>query len=517
MAVDGAAAAADTAQYGKCPQVLCCVCGTGIDPNPANMCINCIRGTVDVTASLPGEAAVSWCRVCDRYLQPPKYWTAAALESRELMVVCLKRIKGLNKLHLVDASWIWTEPHSRRLKIKLTVQKEVFAGTVVQQSTVIEFVVNAVMCEGCQRAATGHELWGCVLQVRQRVDHKKMLLYLEQLILKNDMHKDIMKAKNQPDGIDFFFENKSHAMKMLEFTQAVCPCRRKDGEQLISADLKSNTANFHYSLRLEIAPMCKDDIICLPRKQHKQFGSIGPVLLVLKMYTNIVVMDPTTLQAHEIAGKFYWQDPIPSLASRKHLTEWYVVDVQKVPGAKNGKYQLADITICKEDEVGTGQDLTVRSHLGGLLREGDGVMAYDLRTINHNNDAIEEYASKHLPDVILCRKHYPNQAALRAKRRWRIRHMPNKEGPSGNTKAFEAREEAEMEEFLDELERDPEFRSNINLFRNADQDAATATTMNADEEEARVHGNELLDALAELQQDDEEEEAGGGGDDDDED
>eukprot|EP00662_Eupelagonemidae_sp_cell21_P017065 gene17065-30323_t len=216
----GAAAAAGKAgghvdasgPWGPCPRVLCCVCGVGIEPNPANMCVNCVRGSVDVTAALPREAAVSWCRVCDRYLQPPKYWTAAALESRELMV-----------LHLVDASWIWTEPHSRRLKIKVTVQKEVFAGTVVQQSTVIEFVVNAVMCEGCQRAATGHELWGCVLQVRQRVEHKKMLLYLEQLILKNDMHKDIMKLKNQPDGIDFFFENKSHAMKLLEFTQEVCP------------------------------------------------------------------------------------------------------------------------------------------------------------------------------------------------------------------------------------------------------------------------------------------------------
>jgi len=37
----------------------------------------------------------------------------------------LKKLKGLNKVKLVDASWVWTEPHSRRLKVKLTVQKEV--------------------------------------------------------------------------------------------------------------------------------------------------------------------------------------------------------------------------------------------------------------------------------------------------------------------------------------------------------------------------------------------------------
>jgi nonsense-mediated mRNA decay protein 3 len=55
----------------------------------------------------------------------------AALESKELLGLCLKRIRGLNKVRLVDARWIWTEPHSNRLKIELTIQKvcpEVFAS-----------------------------------------------------------------------------------------------------------------------------------------------------------------------------------------------------------------------------------------------------------------------------------------------------------------------------------------------------------------------------------------------------
>ena len=39
--------------------------------------------------------------------------------------MCLKRLKGLNKVHLVDAGFVWTEPHSKRIKVKLTVQKEV--------------------------------------------------------------------------------------------------------------------------------------------------------------------------------------------------------------------------------------------------------------------------------------------------------------------------------------------------------------------------------------------------------
>ena len=60
-----------------------------------------------------------------RYLQPPSTWISCVLESRELLSLCLKRLKGLSKVHLVDAGFIWTEPHSKRLKVKLTIQKEV--------------------------------------------------------------------------------------------------------------------------------------------------------------------------------------------------------------------------------------------------------------------------------------------------------------------------------------------------------------------------------------------------------
>jgi hypothetical protein len=32
--------------------------------------------------------------------------------------------------------WIWTEPHSLRLHIKLTIQKEVMNGAILQQVTI---------------------------------------------------------------------------------------------------------------------------------------------------------------------------------------------------------------------------------------------------------------------------------------------------------------------------------------------------------------------------------------------
>ena len=41
----------------------------------------------------------------------------------------------------------------------------------------------------------------CV-QVRQKVEHKRTFLFLEQLILKHGMERDTIGIKSQPDGLD---------------------------------------------------------------------------------------------------------------------------------------------------------------------------------------------------------------------------------------------------------------------------------------------------------------------------
>lgn len=105
------------------------------------------------------------------------------------MAACLRKIPGLNKVKLVDAVWIWTEPHSMRLKIKLTVQKEITNGAILQQAVVVEFVIRNQQCKDCEKSyAQG--VWHAVAQVRQRVPHKRTFLYLEQVMLKYNAHSD---------------------------------------------------------------------------------------------------------------------------------------------------------------------------------------------------------------------------------------------------------------------------------------------------------------------------------------
>jgi hypothetical protein len=105
--------------------VLCADCGVPIVPSSANLCLSCLRNSVDITEGIPKQATINFCRNCERYLNPPQSWVTCQLESRELLAICLKKLKGLNKVRLIDAGFVWTEPHSKRLRVKLTVQKEV--------------------------------------------------------------------------------------------------------------------------------------------------------------------------------------------------------------------------------------------------------------------------------------------------------------------------------------------------------------------------------------------------------
>ncbi len=34
------------------PNILCCMCGTPIQSNPANMCVNCLKTKVDITEGI---------------------------------------------------------------------------------------------------------------------------------------------------------------------------------------------------------------------------------------------------------------------------------------------------------------------------------------------------------------------------------------------------------------------------------------------------------------------------------
>jgi nonsense-mediated mRNA decay protein 3 len=499
----------------KSVSILCCNCGAPIDgTTSANaLCYDCVKLTIDVSQGIQREATLHFCRDCDRWLLPPSSWISATPESRELLALCLKKLRGLHKVRIIDASFIWTEPHSRRIKVKLTIQDAVSEGVVLQQAFEVEYVVAYQQCPECAKSYTANT-WRACVQVRQKVPHKRTFLYLEQLILKHGAHKDTINIKEVKDGLDFYYSARNQAEKFVDFLSSVAPVRTKKSQELISMDIHTSAKSYKFTFSVELIPICKDDLVALPIKLAKQIGNISPLALCYRVGTSINLLDPNTLQTADISTPIYWRDPFKALGDVQELVEFVVMDIEPV-GPQKGKWLLAEATVARASDLGVNDNTYfTRTHLGNILHPGDSVMGYMLTGTNYNNpqfEALEKsnaYAST-IPDVMLVKKFYARKRKSK-NRNWRLKRMAKDEGDLLPKKADQERINRDYEMFLRDVEEDTELRNTLALYKAQQKAAKDAeamsvvdTTDGEDDEVPKIDMEELLDEFDELNVNDE--------------
>lgn len=480
-------------------EILCCQCGINIEPNPANMCVACVRTQVDITEGIPKQATLHFCKGCERYLQPPSEWISCALESRELLSLCLKKLKGLNRVKLVDAGFVWTEPHSKRIKVKLTVHAEVLGGAILQQVFVVEYTVSHQMCDDCHRSEA-QDYWRAVVQVRQKAEDKKTFYYLEQLILKHKAHEHTLGIKPIHEGLDFFYATEAYARKMVDFLVSVLPCRSQHSKKLLSHDIHSNVYNYKFTYSVEIVPVSKDSVVCLPHKLTHHLGGISPLCLVQRLTNCIHLIDPATTQIAEVNSTTFWRYPFDCICNPKQLTEYIIMDIDLIlnkdrktfpgQGAISNKHVLADVWVVKASELGLTEDtIHTRTHLGHILKPGDSVLGYALGDSNVNDPNFEKLVASKIPDVILVKKHYGDKGAKRRFRNWKLKHLAEE-----NTNLNMVTND--YLEFLDDLEEDPAYRQNVNIFRDKSKEQIAVDVDDlGDETIPHITLDEMLDDL----------------------
>lgn len=476
--------------------VLCCKCGVPMAPNAANMCVKCLRSEVDITEGLQKHVTIVHCPECDTYLQPPRTWVKAQLESKELLTFCVKRLKNLNKVRLVDANFIWTEPHSKRIKVKLKVQKEVLNGAILEQSYEVEYVQQEQMCESCTRVQANPDQWVAAVQLRQHVTHRRTFFYLEQAILKHGAAANAIKIKQMDQGIDFFFANRSHAVKFVEFVGKVTPVKSRHDKQLVSHDIKSNNYNYKYTFSVEICPICREDLLCLPPKVALNLGNLGPLVICTKMTNNIALLDPFTLRQCYLDADQYWRLTFKSLLTSRQLVEYIVLDVETLSPEVNvagTRYVLADAQVARVSDFGKNDTIfSIKTHLGHLLSPGDYALGYDLYGANHNDVELEKYKGLVLPDVVLIKKSYEEKRQRKRgkPRSWKLKSLDME--IDERTKIDEEKKNSEYEQFLRDLEEDPELRFNVSLYRNREYQPSEKSYMTDGDELPSVPLEELL-------------------------
>ena len=458
-------------------KIVCCICGITIDANSEGICEACAKKNIDITTGITKTGVLTYCRTCERYKRPP--WMKCEKESQDMMNLCLSKIKGLNKVQLIDSSFVWTEPHSKEVKLKLTVQKEI-NKSLISTSFLVEFKEEWTQCEDCKKTFTPH-IWRACVQLRQKVNHKRTFLFLEQVILKHKAQSKALNIKEHPEGVDFYFANRAQANSFCAFIHEFLPCQTKTSRQLISVDEKSNEAVYKETFRLEIAPVCQDDLIILSEENYKKMGGIGPLLLCYKQINNLKFIDPVTFETLDLDNNTYWRYGLKSYIDRKALSEFLILSceeeidykklaekdkskrtIKKIVRSKNNNNDGMDIeTDNKMNESKTsvntnmtnksqylenlekkledkkikivnvkcirnsGKDenkeiIETRSFLGRKMRPGDVYYGYDLTRINISED-LEGILSKKkekIPDIILVKKKYNNY-----KRIFKLKHL----------------------------------------------------------------------------------------------
>jgi len=426
----------------------------------------------------PGGAhdiSVHQCRRCRRYERPSESSSTGRYEyhepeSPELLALCLKHIPalqhskggeqhaksvGVGRIHVVDAMWVWTEPHSMRLKVRLMVRAEVEGGglgagggVTVQQRVMVELVVKFKQCAECNREFT-NRTWHAVVQLRQkRTDgaQRKGLILLETALSKNAaVRKNVLSMETTRHGFDFYFLSLMHAKVFASYLAKVCPMRIKTTQKLVSSDVKNNTANMKHTVSCDMVPLCRDDLIIVDKHAAHAGGGAGRLsgrmCLVNKVSSAIQLIDASPARSisteeafAEVPADKYWKGGEDKsyriLFSSKRLCRFVVLDVELCSGGNGGdgrhhdsesqsyngpqsgvgKYALADVEVAREADFGQS-DQTYRcvTHLGHLLQVGDIALGYDLVNSVLPSDA--EWSMENslnsscvLPDVVLVKK-----------------------------------------------------------------------------------------------------------------
>jgi len=455
------------------------------------------KKNIDITNGITKTGIIHFCKNCNRYLRPP--WIKCEKESQDMMNLCLSKIKGLNKIKIIDSSFIWTEPHSKLIKIKITIQKEI-DKVLASTSFIVEFKEEWIQCEDCAKTFTPH-IWKSSVQIRQKVDHKRTFLYLEQLILKHKTYTKAISIKEQSEGVDFYFSNKSQGNSFSSFIQSCLPCKTKQSRQLISVDEKSNVAEYKDTILIEIAPVCQDDLIILNEEQYKKLGGIGPILLCFKQANTLHFIDPISFEMKELDSNTYWRYELKSYVNRSCMSEFLILsceeeinykklsnenskmDIDNINKSNNKgknnensiyenihqnkinekKFKIVNVKCIKNLSKNDDEIVEIRTFLGRKMHPGDIYLGYDLREINLSEDLELNLKKKteKIPDVILVKKKYKNYRRI-----FKLKHL-NMEVDERNKKDKNRKNQRKKDEedFMEEIGENKELREEIDLYR----------------------------------------------------
>lgn len=382
------------------------------------MCPRCLAQQVNIVDGLEANGDLIVCQECGRSHFHQR-WLTLEPESPEFLTLCVKKIKGIGKkLKLIDAKFVWTEPHSKRIKVRVTVEAEVLSNVVVRQATIVEFKQVTQMCNLCRKANLDQP-WDHCIQVRQACDeYRKTFRRLEQELIKAGMDKHIVSVEEKNNGFDLFFAGRGDSKLVLDYLKSSLPLTQS------SQPTKHGATHTH---TVQIPPLNKFDLVIVPEVYTG--GSIR-LFLLKRITSSLHFIDLQKGEHLEISGSSYWKyqskksnpsgsgsansskakgkvksrsiasstggsasvnavTSFTALLSLKNLIEYVVIESVPLDSLRLNSYPVIEVTVARESDFGVNNESFVcRSYLTSL-QSGDSVLGFDLTNLNLTDAHIE--------------------------------------------------------------------------------------------------------------------------------
>ena len=237
----------------------------------------------------------------------------------------MRKVKGLGKSKIVSAKFVWTEPHSKRIKLKIEFIRVIDESTKVQQTDVVEFVEKYTQCNDCKKQFTPHD-WTSLIQIRQHTEHKRTMLSLEQNLLRQKWIEKTLRAETVEGGMDLYFKTEHDAVGCMAYIKTHVPVTEKISRELVSVNEQNNTSNTKITHALIIPKINKDELLLLHPKFRKDLGNCSPLLLCLRVTSQLYFLDMTCNRKLVITPtQFLTMEPYSDIFTFKHYGRAYTI------------------------------------------------------------------------------------------------------------------------------------------------------------------------------------------------
>ncbi|XP_058746746.1 uncharacterized protein LOC131619692 [Vicia villosa] len=228
-----------------------------------------------------------------------------------------------------------------------------------------------------------------VVQLRHHGYRMRSFIRLKRAILKHGVAANAVRINMTKHGTDYFFPDRIHADKLLDFLKGRLPVGISETKELVSHD----TNDYKYTFSADLCPIYSQDLIFLPPKVASSLGNIGPIVICTKVTNNIVLFDQLKSEWCCLDGDMYWRAPFKSLLTMNELVEYVVLDVKEVCSKVNvdgKKYYLTNVEIARVKDLGKNDmRFNIKTYMGHLLKTGDHALGYDLWEANCSDSEIE--------------------------------------------------------------------------------------------------------------------------------